>query len=97
MKKHSSLVGIFGANLRKYRNLRGLSQRALNAISGVDHGMISRMENGQINVSLNTIYVLADALGVQGADLLENTDDETTSIDTNTVALGSNQEFEKYL
>ena len=43
---------------------KGLSQRGLFALSGIDNGMISRMENGEINVTLNTIAHLADALEV---------------------------------
>ena len=53
-----------GENLRRLRNQKGLSQRALYALCGIDNGMISRMENGEINVTLKTIGILADALEV---------------------------------
>ena len=41
-----------------------MSQRALFAQCGIDNGMISRMENGEVNVTLKTLVVLADALEV---------------------------------
>jgi transcriptional regulator with XRE-family HTH domain len=55
---------IFGENLRRFRTQQRLSQRALDALSGIDHGMISRMENGQVNVTLNTLAILAAALQI---------------------------------
>jgi transcriptional regulator with XRE-family HTH domain len=55
---------IFGENLRSFRKQKGLSQRALYAICGIEHGTISRMENGEVNATLNTIAILADALEV---------------------------------
>jgi predicted transcriptional regulator len=54
----------FGENLRSFRRQKGLSLRALYAICGIDHGMLSRMENGKINVTLKTVAILADALEV---------------------------------
>jgi len=77
MSKNTTLVSVFGSNLRKYRNKRGLSQRTLYALCGIDNATISRMENGQVNVSLNTLYLLADALDIQGWELLVKTEDES--------------------
>ena len=54
----------FGENLRSFRRQKGLSLRELYALCGIDHGMLSRMENGKINVTLKTIAILADALEV---------------------------------
>ena len=61
---------IFGENLRKYRAQKMLSQRALDALTGIDHGMISRMENGQVNVTLNTLAILAKSLEVSAWQLI---------------------------
>jgi transcriptional regulator with XRE-family HTH domain len=65
---------IFGENLRKFRAQKRLSQRALDAISGIDHGMISRMENGQVNVTLNTLTILAAALQITAYELIIDND-----------------------
>lgn len=67
---NKKILKIFGANLRSLRMQKGLSQRALSAICNIDNGEISRMENGEINVTLNTIAQLADALEVSFSDLL---------------------------
>jgi len=75
MTKDIALFRIFGNNLRKYRNQRGLSQRELFSVCGIDHGMISRMENGQVNVTLNTLSILAEALNVSCCELLFRPDD----------------------
>lgn len=74
MTKDISLFRTFGSNLKKYRDQRGLSQRALFALSGIDNGMLSRMENGQINVTLKTISTLAESLDVSCWQLLFTTD-----------------------
>jgi len=75
MTKNVALYRIFGTNLRKYRNQRGLSQRALFHLCGIDNGMLSRMENGQINVTLNTLSILAEALDMPTWKLLIGTDE----------------------
>lgn len=61
---NKQILEIFGQNLRRIRTEKGLSQRELSSLSGVDNAEISRMENGQVNVSLNTVAQLADALEV---------------------------------
>ena len=70
MTKNIALYRVFGSNLKKYRNQKGLSQRALDAQCGIDHAMLSRMENGQVNVTLNTISILAQTLNVSCWELL---------------------------
>lgn len=81
MSKSKELIGAFGTNLRKYRNRRGFSQRELFHISGIDHGMISRIENGQINITLNTLFLLAEALNVPCWKLLVPMDEEDVAMD----------------
>jgi transcriptional regulator with XRE-family HTH domain len=79
MTKDIALFRVFGFNLRKFRNQRGLSQRDLFYLSGIDNGTICRMENGQHNVTLNTLSILAKALEVQCWELLF-TPDQTSVI-----------------
>lgn len=76
MTKNIAIYRTFGSNLRKYRNQRGLSQRELFSLCGIDNGMLSRMENGQINVTLNTLSILATTLEVSCWELLVTTDDD---------------------
>jgi transcriptional regulator with XRE-family HTH domain len=68
---NKQILKIFGENLRRIRTEKGLSQRDLSSLCNVDNAEISRMENGQVNVSLNTISQLADALEVPFLKLLK--------------------------
>lgn len=82
MTKDIALFRTFGFNLKKYRDQRGLSQRALFALSGIDNGMLSRMENGQINVTLKTISTLAESLDVSCWQLLFTTEEDPAMEET---------------
>jgi transcriptional regulator with XRE-family HTH domain len=68
---NKNILKVFGANLRRIRIQKGLSQRDLSALCNVDNADISRMENGDINVTLNTVAQLADALEVPFLDLIK--------------------------
>lgn len=62
---------VFGANVRRYRVAAGLSQEAVAVKMGVDRAYVSGMERGQQNVTLLTMWHLAEALGVRPVDLLD--------------------------
>jgi transcriptional regulator with XRE-family HTH domain len=52
------------ANVRRLRAARGLSAGALAAAGGVGKATLSRIEAGRANPTVETLYALADALGV---------------------------------
>jgi transcriptional regulator with XRE-family HTH domain len=54
----------FGASLRAARLNAALTQADLAALTGVDQKYISRIENGTVNLTLETMAVLARALGL---------------------------------
>lgn len=60
----------FGERLRELRLERGLSQEKLGELAGLDRTYVSSAEAGRRNVSLKTIYKLAEALGVDAKNLL---------------------------
>lgn len=66
-----AILKLFGANLKRHRDINGLSQEALAEISGLDRTYISGCERGVRNPSLNSIAKLAKALDIQPAQLLE--------------------------
>lgn len=68
---NKNILKAFGENLKRLRTQKGLSQRDLSALCNVDNADISRMENGEINVTLNTVTQLADALEVPFLELLK--------------------------
>lgn len=67
---------IFATNLRRIRVATGFSQEALADRAGLHRTYISSIERGQRNVSLENIFLLAEALGVEPSDLLKRARDE---------------------
>jgi transcriptional regulator with XRE-family HTH domain len=78
VQQHSVLpaqqLQTFGRRVRRTRQNRDWSIRKLQKRSGVDRGLLSRIEGGK-NVTLDVLWRLANGLGVHWADLL---DDRTT-------------------
>jgi transcriptional regulator with XRE-family HTH domain len=59
-----------GAAVRDLRTRAGLSALELSRRSGVARGTLAQLESGTGNPTVETLYALADALGVPLADLL---------------------------
>ncbi|MCC4214099.1 helix-turn-helix domain-containing protein [Leeuwenhoekiella parthenopeia] len=55
----------FGENLRRIRKSKNCSMEQLAHKSNMEYSQISRIERGQINTSISTAKVLADALEVE--------------------------------
>lgn len=62
---------IIGENLRRLRLERNLSLGQLSALSGVSKVMLSQIEKGTSNPSVNTVWKIADALQLPYTALLE--------------------------
>jgi len=60
--RHEQGVLAFGANLRRLRKARGLTQQDLAFAADIELSQISRIERGVINASISQVFVLADAL-----------------------------------
>jgi len=60
----------FGRRLRQTRIRGGMSQSALEEVSGIPKARLSRYENGHVAPSIHTLERLARALGVSEAALL---------------------------
>lgn len=71
MAANHQILKTFGVNLRHFRNEKGLSQRDLYALCNIDNAEISRMENGEVNVTLNTLAQLSEALDIPPHMLLK--------------------------
>ncbi|MCC8407736.1 helix-turn-helix domain-containing protein [Mucilaginibacter sp. UR6-1] len=61
----------FGRNLKKIREEKGLSLRALAAKCDLDDSQISKIENAKWDVQLSTIFELAKGLEVEPKLLLD--------------------------
>ncbi|QPC95115.1 helix-turn-helix domain-containing protein [Mesorhizobium sp. INR15] len=64
------LRGVFGLNVQRLRRERKLSQEQLSFISGRTRAYISSVEAGRRNATLDTVEILAKALGVEPAELI---------------------------
>lgn len=65
------IIKVFGANLRKYRTKKGLSQEQFAEICGLHRTYIGDIECFQRNVSLENVQRIADALGIESYKLLQ--------------------------
>jgi DNA-binding Xre family transcriptional regulator len=68
---YKELQSKFGENLKRLRQERNLSLRELAAKCDLYDGKISKIENGQYNIQLSTIFELAKGLEVQPKDLMD--------------------------
>lgn len=68
--KHDPKI-VFGQQLRRIRELTGISQEELAHRAGLDRTYVSSCERGRRNISLQAIIQIADALGVAPAELLK--------------------------
>lgn len=63
---------IIGANLRKARKKRKLTQVELAKLAGVNANYYSQLERGRVkgNISSKTVKKLSEALGIKSSDIL---------------------------
>ncbi|WIX32387.1 XRE family transcriptional regulator [Salinicola sp. JS01] len=67
------------ANVRRLRQAASLSQQALAERAGLSRRMLVNIEKGDVNVSLNTLDRLAEALGVLFYALVQPPDSEDSA------------------
>ncbi len=65
-----SLRSILAENIRAFRKSRGISQEELADICDLHRTYIGSIEREERNVTLSTLEVLAEALGVSVVELL---------------------------
>jgi transcriptional regulator with XRE-family HTH domain len=69
-KGYEALRRILGANVRRLRRERGLSQEELAFEAEIDRTYVSQIERGVINPSLLVLYKIGRALHADVLDLL---------------------------
>jgi transcriptional regulator with XRE-family HTH domain len=65
------LLSYIGANVRRLRQQRGLTQAALAEALDVELRTVQRIESGKANVAISTLVEIGDLFGVKGTDLLK--------------------------
>jgi transcriptional regulator with XRE-family HTH domain len=63
---------IVGANIRLFRDSRGLSQEELAHISGIHRTYISGLERGIRNPTITIVHAIAVALKIRVSELLKD-------------------------
>lgn len=71
---------IIAVNLRKLRTERNLTLGQLSKLSGISKAMLSDIEKGSSNPTINTIWKIANGLNVPYTRLMEGIERETTVV-----------------
>ena len=58
-----------GAQVRGLRKVKGLTQEKFSESAELSYKYIGELERGEVNISLDSIVKIADALGVKAGDL----------------------------
>ncbi len=66
----SDLVIEFGEMLRKKRKESGYSQENFAAYVGIERGNYGKMERGLVNIKLETLYKLTNALNCEFEEIM---------------------------
>lgn len=61
---NSNIPVELGKRMRTLRKLRGLTQEELGEKSGISYKFIGEIERGEVNPSLNSLILIAKALGI---------------------------------
>jgi transcriptional regulator with XRE-family HTH domain len=61
----------YGRKVREIRKRKAVSQESLADLAGLDRTYISDIENGKRNVSIETIFKIADALETPVVEFFE--------------------------
>lgn len=66
----SPVCEAFGRNLRTIRKSKGFSQERLAHEAGIDRSYLGKIERGEVNITIEKIYLLAEHLQCRPADLI---------------------------
>lgn len=70
-KPSSTLIAILSNNIKKIRKKMGISQEELAHKCGLHRTYIGAIERGERNITLSSLEIIASALGVDIATLLD--------------------------
>ena len=60
---------IMGNVIRKMRLKKGISQEVLSGFAGISRSHLAMIENGSINPNVDTLWKIAEALGMKLSEL----------------------------
>lgn len=68
------LAKALGERIRYQRKTRGLSQDALALTCNIDRSYVGRIERGEVNITVEKLYRIADVLACSPVSLLPQPD-----------------------
>ncbi|GER59490.1 transcriptional regulator [Patiriisocius marinus] len=71
INSNTQYIKDFGINLRKLRRIKRLSQEELAFDCNIAISQIGRIERGEVNTTLSTLYTIPLALEITVPELLE--------------------------
>jgi transcriptional regulator with XRE-family HTH domain len=69
--KNKRFIKFFGGNLRRLRTEKKISQESLSYEADIPLSQIGRIERGEVNTTISTVLVIANALEIEPKDLLD--------------------------
>lgn len=66
----SELTVSFGLKVREQRKLKKLTQEKLALLCNIDRSYMGRIERGEVNITLEKVYEIAQALEIDILDLM---------------------------
>lgn len=73
----SPVCEAFGRNLRAIRKSKGFSQERLAYEAGIDRSYLGKIERGEVNITIEKIYLLAKCLQCLPSEFLLDLNHET--------------------
>ncbi len=67
--RNQDIINAFGKRVKELRERKSLSVEALAAQANIEFRQLYRVENGEINPSLSTMYAIAKGLEIPFKDL----------------------------
>ncbi len=67
--KNDYIIKKVGTNIRKARELKGISQQELSYECDLEYSQINRIELGKVNTSISHIYIIAKTLDIDICEL----------------------------
>lgn len=68
---------ITGRIIRDLRRQRGWSQEVLSGLAGIARSHLSEIENGEKNANVDTLWRIAEALGIRMSELMRRVEGES--------------------
>lgn len=74
------LIKKIGQNIKRIRLEKGIKQIDLATQINIEDSALRRIESGRTNPTVNTLYIIAEALGIDVVDLFDFTHLESPNV-----------------